>query len=48
MRSLCLAREKGWLLVRDETDWLYLLDRNGERQGQVRAPKGIRAPHPIH
>jgi hypothetical protein len=41
VRGLCLAREKGWLLVRDENDWLYLLDRNGERQGQVRAPKEL-------
>src|SRR5205823_383291 len=43
VRGLCLAREKAWLLVRDENDWLYLLDRNGERQGQVRAPKELTA-----
>ncbi len=43
VRGLCLAREKGWLLVRDENGWLYLLDRDGERQGQVRAPKELTA-----
>jgi hypothetical protein len=33
-RGLCLAREKGWLLTWDESNWLYLLNRNGERQAQ--------------
>jgi hypothetical protein len=33
-RGLCLAREKGWLLAWDENNWLYLLNRNGERQAQ--------------
>ncbi len=37
-RGLALAREKGWILAWDDADWLYLLDRQGQRQAQVRAP----------
>jgi hypothetical protein len=33
-RGLSLAREKGALVVWDETHWLYLLDRAGKRQAQ--------------
>jgi hypothetical protein len=33
-RGLSLAREKGWVLTWDETDWLYLLNREGQRQAQ--------------
>jgi hypothetical protein len=43
VRSLCLARESGWLLVRDENHWLYLLNRTGDRQAQVHAPKELTA-----
>src|SRR5439155_1274703 len=35
-RGLALVREKGWLLAWDDQNWLYLLNRNGERQGQLR------------
>lgn len=38
-RGLALVREKGWLLAWDDKHWLYLLNRMGERQGQVR-PSG--------
>jgi hypothetical protein len=37
-RGLALVREKGWMLTWDEQHWLYLLNRSGERQGQVRPP----------
>src|SRR5262245_19368346 len=43
VRGLCLARESGWVLVRDENGWLYLLDRDGKRQSQVHAPKELTA-----
>src|SRR5262249_51215620 len=33
-RGLSLAREKGALLVWDETHWLYLLNGDGQRQAQ--------------
>jgi hypothetical protein len=33
-RGLSLAREKGSLLTWDETHWLYLLSRDGQRQAQ--------------
>jgi hypothetical protein len=33
-RGLSLAREKGWLLAWDDANWLYLLNRKGERQAQ--------------
>jgi hypothetical protein len=33
-RGLSLAREKGWLLTRDDDHWLYLLTRDGRRQAQ--------------
>src|SRR5947209_7446928 len=34
-RGLALAREKCWLLTWDEHGWLYLLNRRGERLGQM-------------
>jgi hypothetical protein len=34
LRGLSLAREKGSLLTWDETHWLYLLNRDGQRQAQ--------------
>src|SRR5947208_6701233 len=37
-RGLALAREKGWVLVWDNQDWLYLLNQAGERQAQMHAP----------
>ena len=40
-RGLTLAREKGWILAWDETHWLYLLNQNGERQAQIRAPGAL-------
>src|SRR5258707_6733924 len=33
-RGLALARETGWLLAWDEKNWLYLVNRKGERQAQ--------------
>jgi hypothetical protein len=33
-RGLSLAREKGWLLTWDDSNWLYLVNRKGERQAQ--------------
>jgi hypothetical protein len=33
-RGLALAREKAWVLTWDESHWLYLLNRRGERQAQ--------------
>jgi hypothetical protein len=36
--GLALAREKGWLLAWDQSDWLYLVNPRGERQGQWHAP----------
>jgi hypothetical protein len=41
VRGLALARERGWVLAHDENHWLYLLDREGRRQAQLRAPKEI-------
>jgi hypothetical protein len=32
--GLSLAREKGWLLAWDDSNWLYLVNRKGERQAQ--------------
>jgi hypothetical protein len=40
-RGLVLAREKGWLLAWDKDNWLYLLDRKGQLQAQVRAPAAL-------
>jgi hypothetical protein len=37
LRGLALAREKACLLVWDQNHWLYLLNRLGERQGQLHA-----------
>jgi hypothetical protein len=34
-RGLALARERGWLLAWDDTNWLYLFNRAGERQAQM-------------
>lgn len=42
-RGLGLAREKGLALLWDESQWLSLLDRKGERQGHVRLPWPIAA-----
>src|SRR5205814_3288339 len=42
-RGLALAREKGWTLAWDETDWLYLLNQKGERQAQFHAPGALAA-----
>lgn len=35
-RGLLLAREKGWLLAWDDRHWLYLFNRSGDKQGQLR------------
>jgi hypothetical protein len=42
-RGLGLAREKGWLLAWDENNWLYLLNRKGERQAQRHSDGGLAA-----
>jgi hypothetical protein len=42
-RGLAYAREKGWVLTWDGQDWLYLLNRNGERQSQLHAPGKLAA-----
>lgn len=36
VRGLVAARERDWLLAWDANHWLYLLDHNGQRQGQTR------------
>jgi hypothetical protein len=41
--GLQLAREKGTLLVWDKADWLYLLNRRGERQAQWKSPGPLAA-----
>src|SRR5262245_39410399 len=41
VRGLSLARESGALFVRDDTHWLYLLNRAGVAQAQLRAPKEL-------
>jgi hypothetical protein len=41
LRGLALAREKHTLLVWDENHWVHLLNRNGDRQGQVRTPRAL-------
>jgi hypothetical protein len=41
--GLALAREKGFFFTWDDKDWLYLLDRAGQRQAQVRAPAPVGA-----
>jgi hypothetical protein len=43
VRGLSLAREAGSLLIRDDTHWLYLLDRKGAVQAQLPAPKELTA-----
>jgi hypothetical protein len=40
-RGLALARERGWLLAWDNNQWLYLLNRAGERQAQWHAPERL-------
>jgi hypothetical protein len=42
-RGLALARESNGLLVWDQTNWLYLLSRKGERQAQIQAPGSLAA-----
>src|SRR5438132_9062425 len=37
-QGLALAREKNSLLAWDDKHWLYVLNRAGERQGQVHLP----------
>jgi len=41
VRGLSLARESGAVFVRDDTHWLYLLNRAGAAQAQLRAPKEL-------
>ena len=43
LQGLALARETGWTFLRDENHWLYLLNRDGVRQAQLRAPKELTA-----
>ncbi len=38
---MSLAREKGWLLAWDKSQWLYLLNQAGQIQGQTRFPSPI-------
>jgi hypothetical protein len=38
-----LAREKGWFLAWDDANWLYLINRNGERQAQRHFDGGLNA-----
>jgi hypothetical protein len=40
---VALAREKGSLLAWDENNWLYLLNRRGERQTQVHGTAALTA-----
>jgi hypothetical protein len=40
-RGLALAREKGWILAWDDANWLYLLNRQGQREAQVHAPGAL-------
>jgi hypothetical protein len=39
--GLSLAREKGWLLAWDRSQWIYLLNQAGQVQAQVRFPGTI-------
>jgi hypothetical protein len=41
--GLTLAREKDWLLVWDQANWLYLLTHAGQRQGQFHFPDTLAA-----
>jgi hypothetical protein len=41
VRGLVLAREAGTVLAWDEQHWLYLLDRNGQPQAQLQAPRSV-------
>ena len=41
VQGLSLARETGWTFLRDDNHWLYLLDRDGARQAQLRAPRDL-------
>src|SRR5438128_1263784 len=40
-RGLCLAREKGWLLTWNDKNWLHLLGRSGQPQGQAQLPDEV-------
>src|SRR5262245_64210293 len=40
-RGLALAREKGWVLVWDEQNWLYVLNQAGEVQSQRHLAGGL-------
>ena len=42
-RGLCLAREKGWLLNWNDKNWLQLLGRSGQPQGQAHLPDEVTA-----
>src|SRR5579864_9464945 len=41
--GLNLAREKDWLLAWDNSNWLYLLNHAGQRQGQFHFPGALTA-----
>lgn len=43
LNGLALAREKGLLLAWDDNSWLYLVNRQGVRQGQMRLPGALAA-----
>jgi PQQ-like domain len=43
LRGLSLARERGWVLAWDAQHWLYLFNRNGEKQAQLQAPGPLAA-----
>lgn len=42
-KELYWLREKGGVLARDDANWLYLVNRKGERQAQVPAPASLAA-----
>ena len=39
--GLSLARERGWLLAWDKSQWLYLVNQSGQIQGQIHFPEPI-------
>jgi hypothetical protein len=42
-RGLVLAREKGWLAAWDDQRWVYLLNAEGKRQGQLHLSESLTA-----
>lgn len=41
VRGVSFARESGWILTRDDANWLTLFDEHGKRQAQRHFPAGL-------